>query len=201
MRRHSTSRRLAIALATLLGLAGAVSGEVGVTDGPKGVVVNTRNGKAYAAFPDLGIVKIVNGVAGPVVTLKTGANVKNLTMDPRSGRVYAMNRGAGTISVIDPDSDAIVDPLKADRGSLTALNPVTNKLYVSASTGTDPSVIDLATKSSTPIHAGTEATRCRTQPSTRRTASSICRHRTTTRSRSSTRGRALSRWSERAACR
>ena len=38
--------------------------EVGVTDGPKGVVVNTRNGKAYAAFPDLGVVKIVNGATG-----------------------------------------------------------------------------------------------------------------------------------------
>ena len=70
-----------------------------------------RNGKAYAAFPDLGIVKIVTGAAGPVVTLKTGANVKNLTLDPRSGRVYAMNRGPGTISVIDPDTDAIIDTL------------------------------------------------------------------------------------------
>jgi hypothetical protein len=138
----ATSRRLVILVAALLGLAAGLGAEVGVTDGRKGVVVNTRNGKAYAAFPDLGIVKIVHGAAGPVVTLKTGANVKNLTLDPRSGRVYAMNRGPGTISVIDPDSDAIVDTLKADRGSLTALNPVTNKLYVSASTGTDPSVIE-----------------------------------------------------------
>jgi len=114
MTRHTTSRRPAIALAALLGLAVAVSAEVGVTDGPKGVVVKTRNGKAYAAFPDLGIVKIVDGASGPVVTVKTGANVKNLTMDPRSGRVYAMNRGPGTISVIDPDTDAIhVVPLCA----------------------------------------------------------------------------------------
>ena len=74
----------------------------------------------------------------------------------RSGRVYAMNRGPGTISVIDPDTDAIVDTLTADRGSLTAPNPITNRLYVSARTGTDPSVIDLETKSSTTIHAGTE---------------------------------------------
>ena len=100
--------------------------------------------------------KIVNGATGAVVVLKTGANVKDLTIDPRDGRVYAMNRGPGTISVIDPDSDAVVDTLKADRGSLTALNPATNRLYVSASTGTDPSVIDLATKTSTVIHAGTE---------------------------------------------
>ena len=50
-------------MAALFGLATAVSAQVGVTDGPKGVVVNTRNGKAYVAFPDLGIVKIVNGVA------------------------------------------------------------------------------------------------------------------------------------------
>ena len=100
--------------------------------------------------------KIVNGATGAVVVLKTGANVKDLSIDPRDGRVYAMNRGPGTISVIDPDTDAIVDTLKADRGSLTALNPATNRLYVSASTGTDPSVIDLATKTSTVIHAGTE---------------------------------------------
>jgi hypothetical protein len=151
-----------------------------------------------------------------------------------------MNRGPGNISVIDPDTDAIVDTLKADRGSLTALNPVTNKLYVSASTGTDPSVIDLETKSSTTIHAGTEGNALSvnvkankiyfvgyednfltvvdgatneparievlvfisgTQPSTRGTDSSICRRRTTTRSRSSTRGRALSRWLGPAACR
>jgi hypothetical protein len=47
----------------LLGLAAAaVTAEVGVTDGPKGVVVNSRNGKAYAAFPDLGLVKIVEGI-------------------------------------------------------------------------------------------------------------------------------------------
>jgi hypothetical protein len=77
-------------------------------------------------------------------------------LDARSGRVNAMNRGPGTISVNDPDTDAIIDTLKADRGILTALNPVTNKLHVSASTGTDPSVIDLATKSSMAIHAGTE---------------------------------------------
>ena len=120
------------------------------------MVVNTRNGKAYAAFPDLGVVKIVNGTTGAVIVLHTGANVKDLTLDPRDGRVYAMNRGPGTISVIDPDTDAVVDTLKADRGSLTALNPATNRLYVSASTGTDPLVIDLATRTSTAIHAGTE---------------------------------------------
>src|SRR4029079_16138693 len=67
-----------------------------------------------------------------------------------------MNRCAGAISVIDPNTDAIVETLKADRGSLTALNPVTNRLYVSARPGTDPSVIDLATKQSTVIRAGTE---------------------------------------------
>ena len=170
--------------------------------------------------------KIVNGATGSVVVLKTGANVKDLTIDPRNGRVYAMNRGPGTISVIDPDTDAIVDTLKADRGSLTALNPATNRLYVSASTGTDPSVIDLATKTSTVIHAGTEGNALSVNvkankiyfvgyednfltvvdgvtnqptridclasisgipPSTRRTACSTCRHRTTMRLPSSIR--------------
>src|SRR6185436_19802616 len=148
--------RFGAALAAVVATAAALGAEVGVTDGPKGVVVNVRNGKAYAAFPDLGVVKIVSGATGAVVVLKTGANVKALTINPRDGRVYAMNRGPGTISVIAPDTDAIVGTLKADRGSLTAMNPVTNRLYVSASTGTDPSVIDLATGESTVIRAGTE---------------------------------------------
>src|SRR6185503_17488583 len=91
--RHPTARRWSLAVIACLGLAVAVRGEVGVTDGPKGVVVNPRTGKAYAAFPDLGVVKIVRGATGAVTTLKTGANVKNLTIDPRTGRVYAMNRG------------------------------------------------------------------------------------------------------------
>src|SRR5258708_24654226 len=85
MTRHTTSRRPAIALAALLGLAAAVSAEVGVTDGPKGVVVNTRNGKAYAAFPDLGMVKIVNGTAGPGGPLKTRAHPNNLPLEPPTG--------------------------------------------------------------------------------------------------------------------
>lgn len=141
-------------LLVLLLAASPALAEVGVTDGPKGVVVNPANGKAYVAFPELGVVKIVNGAS--VKTLTTGANVKDLTFDPHNGRVYAMNRGPGTVSVIDPVSDAVVQTIKADRGSLTALNPVTNKLYVSASTGTDPSVVDLASGETRVIHAGTE---------------------------------------------
>ena len=65
MTRHTTSRRPAIALAALLGLAAAVRAEVGVTDGPKGVVVNTRNDKAYAAFPDLGGTRRASAWAQP----------------------------------------------------------------------------------------------------------------------------------------
>ena len=110
---------LAAVLIALAG-AGAAWAEVGVTDGPKGVVVNPRNGKAYAAFPDLGVVKILDRDGG-VKTLATGANVKSLTLNPKTGQVYAMNRGPGTISVIDPVSDLVTATLPANRGSLTAL--------------------------------------------------------------------------------
>src|SRR6185503_6301626 len=97
----------ALAAAVLIALsgAGAARAQVGVTDGPKGVVVNPRNGKAYAAFPDLGVVKILDRDGRGVKTLATGANVKSLTLNPKTGQVYAMNRGSGTISVIDPMSD------------------------------------------------------------------------------------------------
>jgi hypothetical protein len=42
MTRHTTSRRPAIALAAFFGPATAVSAEVGVTDGPKGVVTGNK---------------------------------------------------------------------------------------------------------------------------------------------------------------
>src|SRR5260221_13872136 len=110
--------------------SGAAWAEVGVTDGPKGVVVNPRNGKAYAAFLALGAVKII-GRDGGVTTLATGANVKSLTLNPKTGPIYAMNRGPGTIPVIDPVSDLVTATLPAERGSLTALNPPTGRRYVS----------------------------------------------------------------------
>ena len=61
-----------------------------------------------------------------MVTLTTGANVKNLTMDPRSGRVYAMNRGPGTISVIDPDTD-VIDVVNTHANSVSVIDGRTNK--------------------------------------------------------------------------
>ena len=100
--------RIAIASAAILAVAAVLGADVGVTDGPKSVVVNTRNGKAYAAFPDLGVVKIVNGATGAVVVLKTGANVKDLSINPRDGRVYAKtnmiyvaNRLSDKVTAID----------------------------------------------------------------------------------------------------
>jgi DNA-binding beta-propeller fold protein YncE len=109
-------RSLLLRSSLLLGLVAVIvasaplrlRGEPGVTDAPKGVVVNTRTGKAYVAFPDLGVVKIVAGMTGAVKVLETGANVKSLSINPADGRVYAMNRGPGTVSVIDPQTDAIV---------------------------------------------------------------------------------------------
>src|SRR3569833_3205118 len=99
-------RRLILIL--LLTAAPALA-QVGTTDGPKGVVVNSANGKAYAAYPELGVVKIIHG--DRVKTLATGANVKDLTFDPRNGRVYAIIRGPGTVAVIDPDSDSVIQTI------------------------------------------------------------------------------------------
>ncbi|HMF60247.1 MAG TPA: hypothetical protein VK595_07745, partial [Vicinamibacterales bacterium] len=66
----SKPRRSALAgVLMVLLAAGTARAQVGVTDGPKGVVVNSRTGKAYAVFPDLGVVKILDR-AGRVTTVK-----------------------------------------------------------------------------------------------------------------------------------
>jgi hypothetical protein len=52
--------RFAAAAAVLLGPSAALVAEVGVSDGPNGVVINSRTGQAYVAFSDLGILKIVS---------------------------------------------------------------------------------------------------------------------------------------------
>jgi hypothetical protein len=62
MRSVENGVRLAITAWVCIAVAG-LRAEVGVTDGPKGVVVNPRNGNTYAAFPDLGLVKILPGPA------------------------------------------------------------------------------------------------------------------------------------------
>ena len=75
MTRHTTSRRPAIALAALLGLVTAVNAEVGVTDGPKGVVVNTTVKMTCDA-----IVQIVNH--GTAHRAETGLLLDRLGRSP-----------------------------------------------------------------------------------------------------------------------
>jgi len=66
-------------------------------------------------------------------------------VNPKTNKVYAVNRGAGTITVID-GSRGVVTPVRVGTApGAIAVNPVTNKIYVGNEGSGTVSVIDGAT--------------------------------------------------------
>jgi YVTN family beta-propeller protein len=66
-------------------------------------------------------------------------------VNPKTNKVYAVNRGSGTVTVID-GSRGVVTPVRVGRApGAIAVNPVTNKIYVGNEGSGTVSVIDGAT--------------------------------------------------------
>jgi len=66
-------------------------------------------------------------------------------VNPKTNKVYAVNRGAGTVTVIDGARRAVIS-VKAEKSPTTiAVNPVTNRIYVGNEESGTVSVIDGAT--------------------------------------------------------
>ena len=133
----------------------AMRAQEGTIDGPKGVVVNTKTGKVYAANPEGGDVKVIDA-AGKVKIVKTGSDAKSVGVDMTTNRVYVVNRGGNAgISVIDGKTDEVITNVPIRGASLAAINPVTEKMYVSSSFGGgNANVIDLKTNTATQFHPG-----------------------------------------------
>ncbi len=129
------------------GRRAAVVGEVaGVSGGTHGTAISAADGRGYTD----------DGTAGQAVAfdLKTLKVLKRLpaapdadavARDPKTGHVFVVNGDAGTITVIDPASDAVVATVNAGGKLEYAVADGRGKLYVNSAADKQVLRVDTAT--------------------------------------------------------
>jgi len=116
----------------------------------KALVLNARTGKVYAVDPYGGAVVVFDAARQASSRIAVGASPVAIAVNEATNRIYVANAGAGTVSVVDGESNAVTANVKVgDRPYAIAANPATNKIYVSVAFGDAITVIDGATNSTT----------------------------------------------------
>lgn len=109
--------------------------------------VNPLTRTAYVALGGSpASVKVINTNNDAVVTTVTLTGVTDpgyIAVDPGSRRIYTSNKSAGTVSVIDGNTNTVVGTVavESNPGAIVA-NPVTHKIYVAQPTQGHVNVID-----------------------------------------------------------
>jgi YVTN family beta-propeller protein len=84
---------------------------------------------------------------------------KAIAVNPVTNKIYAVNAGDSTVSVIDGATSTVTDTVTVGSisdsyGTAVAVNPVTNKIYVAGSFAGTVTVIDGATDATTTVTVG-----------------------------------------------
>ena len=126
---------------------GAIVGEVnGMPGGTHGIAISISTGQGFSDDGEKG-----QAVAFNLKTLKVthripaAADADGIARDPATGRVFVANGDSGTVTVIDPRSDAAVATVKAGE-KLEYLAPdATGHVYVAGAGNSDLVKIDART--------------------------------------------------------
>ncbi|MDI5977773.1 YncE family protein [Amycolatopsis magusensis] len=109
---------------------------VAVGQRPVAVAVNSGTGTVYVAARNA--VAVVSGNV-VVATVPLGGPLSDIAVDERTGRVYAANAVAGTVTVLDGDNSAVLGVIAAGPGMSTVdVDEEANAVY--ATGGPDGSV-------------------------------------------------------------
>lgn len=123
--------------------------------GPGGdsLAVNPTNGKVYVGYasPFLGHRDVVFVVDGPSLTtvktvdLGTSIYFQSVTVavNPTTGFAYATYSADDNLHIISPTTDDVVQEIGYDSAGSIAINPVTNRVYVQATSGGKAGVVVL----------------------------------------------------------
>lgn len=125
---------------------GAVVGEIaGLPGGTHGIAVATASGLGFtddgkagtvAAF-DLKTLKIVK-------RLDAAVDADGIVSDPATGRIFVINGDSGSITVIDPEADAVLKTITIGAGLEAAVADGKGKLFVDGAEAHDIIAIDTA---------------------------------------------------------
>lgn len=100
---------------------------------PYGVAVNSVTNQIFVSNNTIGTVSVIDGATSSIVaTVIVGISPAGVSVNSTANLVYVVN-GAGTISVIDGQSDTVTNTFNLPQGSganLVAFDPITNRLFV-----------------------------------------------------------------------
>jgi YVTN family beta-propeller protein len=122
---------------------------------PRAIVYSSTSGKIYAVDTGHHGVDIYTAGAGRPRRVTVGSEPVSIAVNNSNGKVYVANAGDGTISVLDPESNAVVAtiPVGLHPYSIGA-DPTTGNVFVTHTFGDQISLIDGASNSVTQLDTG-----------------------------------------------
>jgi YVTN family beta-propeller protein len=163
MKYVKVKRILAISCAAVLGFAVPISWAaspsssalpIGELVSRQAVAVNPLTHNAYIAGTSTDQLYVINGVHHSISTIHTGKDPVAVAVDAASNRVYVVNHGSGTVSVLDGSSNAVLATIPV--GSLPfsiAIDAATSRIYVSRVFSSTLTIIDAATGDTRTVRA------------------------------------------------
>jgi YVTN family beta-propeller protein len=125
----------------------------------RSMAINSATGKFYAAEPSHGTVAVFNPTTHATAHVNTGDEPLALAINTKTNRIYVVNHGGGTLTIIDGAADSVLQTI--DVGALpyvVAVNETTNRVYISNVFSDVVTVIDGATNAVQKIKAGSADT-------------------------------------------
>jgi YVTN family beta-propeller protein len=98
---------------------------------PTNIAYDAKTKHIYVAN-QAGTVSVLDPAAGGKLlsTIQTGAGALDVEVNPVDGLVYASNRGAATVSVIDPKTYAVIATLPTGTANTLTVNTKNGSVYV-----------------------------------------------------------------------
>src|SRR5215472_16870397 len=148
------------------GSTNSVIGTVTAGFGPCEIAVNSITNKIYLTNSDDASVTVIDGATNTTQTINLGVGnfPCGLAVDAATNQIYVCNSASdsadttGSLTIIDGETNKTsAIPLNSALGDATfrsAVNPTTNKVYVSG--GNIVTIVDVATLTSSTIPAGSD---------------------------------------------
>jgi len=111
------------------------------------VTLTADETKAYVANIRSGTVTVIELQSGKTTQITTGAGAEGIGTRPHSNEVWATNRAADTVSVIDTRTDSVTHTIECGEFPIrVAFGPDGTRAYVSCANSNEIAVIDAETK-------------------------------------------------------
>jgi YVTN family beta-propeller protein len=122
---------------------------------PRAIALSPTKEKVYAVDTSHNAVDIYPASPDHPHRVAVGASPVSIAVNTATGKVYVANAEDGTVSVLDPDSDAVVATIPVGLHPYSiASDPATGNVFVTHTFGDQISLIGGATNTVTQLHTG-----------------------------------------------